>query len=174
MTTYDEPPIEPNRIQDAEPRVVREHIRALLDGQPFAVLCTQGDGQPYGSLIAYAPSDDLQAIAFATPVATRKYRLLCDCQKVALVIDSRSQYPSAMMQVEAITATGRATQLQAGPEYDRWAGLLAARHPQLKPFVAAPSSALFRIDVVRYLYVTRFQEVHQWVPKRSGLRHSGT
>jgi nitroimidazol reductase NimA-like FMN-containing flavoprotein (pyridoxamine 5'-phosphate oxidase superfamily) len=166
MTSYDEPPVEPNRIADVEPRVVREQIRALLEGQPFAVLCTQGGGQPYGSLIAYAASDDLRAIAFATPVATRKYRLLCECQQVALVIDSRSQFPGAMMQVEAITATGRATQLAAGSEYDHWAGLLTTRHPQLKPFVAAPSSALFRIDIVRYLYVTRFQEVRQWVPRR--------
>ena len=70
MTRYDEPPIEPNRIQDAEPRAVREQIRALIDEQPFAVLCTQGGGQPYGSLIAFAPSDDLLAIAFATPVAS--------------------------------------------------------------------------------------------------------
>ena len=166
MTSYGELPVEPNRIADAAPGVVREQIRALLEGQPFAVLCTQGGGQPYGSLIAYAAGDDLKAIAFATPVATRKYHLLCECPQVALVVDSRSQFPGAMMQVEAITATGRATQLSAGPEFDRWAGLLTARHPQLKPFVAAPSSALFRIDIVRYLYVTRFQEVRQWVPKR--------
>jgi hypothetical protein len=169
MTTYDEPPIEPNRRQDVEPRVVREQIRSLIDGQPFAVLCTQGGGQPYGSLIAYAVSDDLLAVTFATPLATRKYRLLCECQQVALVIDSRSQYPGVMMQVEAITATGRATQLPPGPDCDRWARTLTARHPQLKAFVAAPSSALFRIDILRYLYVTRFQEVHQWVPDRRTL-----
>lgn len=164
---HEEPPIEPNHIQDAEPHVVREQIRALIDGQPFAVLCTQGGGQPYGSLIAYAASDDLLAITFATPVDTHKYRLLGECRQVALVIDSRSQHPGVLMQVEAITATGRAAQLQPGPEFDRWAGQLIARHPQLEAFVVAPSSALFRIDVVRYLYVTRFQEVHQWVPRRS-------
>jgi hypothetical protein len=90
---------------------------------------------------------------------------LCECPQVALVIDSRSASPGALMEVEAITATGRATQLQPGPDYDRWADLLTARHPQLRPFVAAPSSALFRIDMVRYLYVTRFQEVHQWIPR---------
>jgi hypothetical protein len=168
MTTrYDEPPLEPDRIEDSEPSAVRELIRALIDEQPFAVLCTQGDGQPYGSLIAYAASPDLLCIAFATPVATRKYRLLCECQQVALVIDSRSRFPDALMQVEAITATGRAIQLRPGAELERCAGLLIARHPQLKAFVDAPSSALFRIDVARYLYVTRFQEVRQWVPQPS-------
>jgi nitroimidazol reductase NimA-like FMN-containing flavoprotein (pyridoxamine 5'-phosphate oxidase superfamily) len=167
MTDYDEPLLEPRWIEDSEPQALRERIRALLDGQPFAVLCTQGGGQPYGSLIAYAASDDLSAITFATPVATRKYRLLGECQQVALVIDSRSQAPGALMQVEAITATGRATELQPGPAFDRWAALLTARHRQLKSFVAAPTSALFRIDILRYLHVSRFQEVHQWVPRRA-------
>jgi nitroimidazol reductase NimA-like FMN-containing flavoprotein (pyridoxamine 5'-phosphate oxidase superfamily) len=165
MAPYDNVPIEPNLIRDDEPRALQERIRALLDGQPFAVLCTQGGGQPYGSLVAYAAGDDLLAVTFATPVATRKYRLLCECPQVALVIDSRSTSPGTLTQVEAITATGRATQLQPGPDHDRWAALLTARHPQLGPFVAAPSSALFRIDVLRYLYVTRFQEVHQWIPR---------
>ena len=164
MTPHDTVPIEPNLIQGDEPRALQEQIRALLDGQPFAVLCTQGGGQPYGSLVAYAASDDLRAVTFATPLATRKYRLLSECQQVALVIDSRSQTSNNLMQVEAVTATGRATQLQTGPEYERWATLLTARHPQLRRFVAAPSSALFRIDMIRYLYVTRFQEVHQWTP----------
>jgi nitroimidazol reductase NimA-like FMN-containing flavoprotein (pyridoxamine 5'-phosphate oxidase superfamily) len=143
---------------------IREQIRALLDEQPFAVLCTQGSGQPYGSVIAYAYSDDLRSVAFCTPVATRKYRLLAECKNVALVIDSRCQHLDNMMQVEAVTATGHAVQLESGPENERWAARLTARHPQLKGFVAAPSSALFRLDIVRYLHVTRFQEVHQWIP----------
>ena len=29
-------------------------IRRLVDGQLYGVLCTQGQGQPYGSLVAYA------------------------------------------------------------------------------------------------------------------------
>ena len=94
--------------------------------------------------------------------------MLCECESVALVVDSRSQFPENMMKVEAITATGRALQLDPGSEFDRWADLLARRHPQLRAFVYAPSSALFRVDVVRYLHVSRFQEVRQWIPKRSG------
>jgi len=47
-------------------------IRRLVDSQPFAVLCTQGQGQPYGSLVAYAPTEDLANAVFATSKATRK------------------------------------------------------------------------------------------------------
>ena len=144
-----------------------QRIRALLEEQPFAVLCTQGGGQPYGSVIAYAVGPELRSVTFATPKATRKYHLLSECGSVALVIDSRCTFPEDMMKVEAITATGRAVQLDPGPEFDRWAGLLIQRHPQLRSFVYAPSSALFRIDVHRYLHVSRFQEVHQWIPEPS-------
>ena len=142
-----------------------ERIRHLMASQPFAVLCTQGDAQPYGSLVAFAFSDDLRSVVFATPVATRKYRLLSGCVNVALVIDNRSIHGDQMMRVEAITATGRAARLASGPDWDAGAGLLIARHPNLKRFVHSSSSALFRIDIIRYLHVSRFQEVRQWLPR---------
>ena len=151
--------------QNAQDPAVSERISRLLNEQPFAVLCTQGGGQPYGSLVAYAVSQDLKATTFATPVATRKFRLLSECDRVALVVDSRAKFPNDMTKVEAVTATGRAIQLDPGPEFDRWAELLTTRHSQLKSFVAAPSSALFRVDITHYVYVTRFQGVHQWVPE---------
>lgn len=154
--------------ESAQDPAVREGIWRLLDEQPFPVLCTQGGGQPYGSVVAYAASEDRKAVTFATSVSTRKYCLLRECEHVALVVDSRAKFPDDMMKVEAITATGRAVQLDPGPEFDRWADLLTTRHPQLKSFVAAPSSALFRIDIIRYLHVTRFQEVHQWIPESNG------
>ena len=53
-----------------------ERIRDLVEGEPFAVLATQGDAQPYGSVIALAVSADLTQAAFCTSRATRKYSLL--------------------------------------------------------------------------------------------------
>ena len=46
--------------------------------------------------------------------------------------------------------------------------MLTARHPYLKSFVESPSTALFRVDAVRFLHVTRFQEVRQWIPASDG------
>ena len=143
---------------------VRERIRHLIDSQPYAVLCVQGEGQPYGALVAFAFSDDLCHAAFVTPIATRKYRLLSECDHVALVIDSRQNNPGELMDLEAVTVTGRSHMIERGAEFDRWSGLLVTRHPYLKSFVNAATCALFRIDVVRFLHVARFQEVNQWVP----------
>ena len=148
--------------RDSEPLPPR--IRRLVTTQPYAVLCTHGDGLAYGSLVAFVFTDDLRTAVFATPVATRKYRLLSEHQQVALVVDDRPQHQNEMMQVEAVTATGRVEEIPAGPLRDTHARLFIKRHPQLKSFIAARSSALFQMKIARFFHVSRFQEVNQWVP----------
>jgi uncharacterized protein YhbP (UPF0306 family) len=142
----------------------RESIQHLVDKQPYAVLCVQGGGQPYGALVAFAFSDDLRHAVFVTPMATRKFRLLSECDHVAFVIDDRPKKAEQLMEIEAVTVTGRAQMIERGWEFDRWAELLLTRHPYLKSFVNATTCALFRVDIVRFLHVARFQEVRQWIP----------
>jgi uncharacterized protein YhbP (UPF0306 family) len=170
MASRDEPllgePDAPAAAAHSDALVTR--IRRLVTGEPYAVLCTQGEGQPYGSIVAYAFDDDLASATFATPITTRKFRLLIECPQVALVVDNRARFPDDMMQVESVTVTGRAAPLAPGPERERWAARLIARHPYLASFVAAATSALFRVDVARFLHVVRFQEVRQWIPPRAG------
>jgi len=83
---------------------------------------------------------------------------------VALIIDNRPDRVGAFMDTEAVTVTGEAQHIEGGTEFQRWADLLLARHPYLQSFVRADTSALFRVDAVRFLHVMRFQEVSQWVP----------
>jgi nitroimidazol reductase NimA-like FMN-containing flavoprotein (pyridoxamine 5'-phosphate oxidase superfamily) len=172
MPTGDEPLFPEKNRSETEARTgdpgLAGRIRTLLTGQLYGVLCTQGGGQPYGSMVAFAFSDNLTYAVFATPTATRKYRLLVECDHVALVVDNRPQYPDDMMKVEAVTATGKVRNVERGPEYDTYASLLTKRHPQLESFVKASSCALFKIDIYRFFHVTRFQEVGQWVPPTRG------
>jgi uncharacterized protein YhbP (UPF0306 family) len=141
-----------------------EKIRQLVSQQSFGILCTQGDGQPYGSLIAYAFSDDLKSYFFTTPIATRKYQLLSSCNRVALVVDNRCHHPNDTKQIEAITATGKATRLESGTDYDRGMMLLKNKHAYFNSFLDASYTALFRVNIVRYFYVTHLQNVSQWIP----------
>jgi len=143
---------------------IRERIQNLTDKQPYAVLCVQGGGQPYGALVAFAFSEDLRHVVFVTPVATRKFQLLSESDHVALVIDNRSNMADELMEIEAVTVTGRSKMIERGSEFTVWAELLLGRHPYLKSFVNAATCALFRVDVVRFLHVARFQEVNQWIP----------
>ena len=171
MINSDEPLFDDNGMKDSSGATanpaVRERIRQLADRQPYAVLCVQGEGQPYGALVAFAFSEDLRHAVFVTPIATRKYRLLSECDHVALVIDDRANKADKLMEIEAVTVTGRSQLIERGGEFDQWAELLVTRHPYLNSFVKAPTCALFRVDVVRFLHVARFQEVSQWIPDPS-------
>ena len=143
-------------------------IRRLVESQPYGVLCTQGQGQPYGSLVAFAMTQDLTHAVFATPKATRKFRLLSQCDQVALVIDNRPEFPGQLMDVEGVTATGRAVLVEEARERQRWAQPLIERHSYLSRFVQSTSCGVFRIQIVRYFHVSHFQEVRQWVPQIGG------
>jgi hypothetical protein len=145
---------------------VSARIGRLVRGQPYGVLCTQRDSEPYGSLVALAVTEDLAQFVFSTPTATRKYESLSRWNQVALVIDSRSESPAGLMGLEAVTALGRAHVVPPGADFARLAGLLVGRHPQLAGFVEADTSALIRIEVARYVYVRRFEDVRHWVPPR--------
>jgi len=163
---YDEPDfvdVFPGRIDNARDQVESE-IRALCFEQPFAVLATQGEGQPYTNLISYAISEELRHLAFSTPSQTRKYSLINKYKKVSLLIDNRAQQPESINLIRAVTITGKARPLEDPKEVEHWSGLLIKRHSYLEKFITSPSSSLILVDIIRFFYVRRFQEVYQWVP----------
>ncbi len=163
---YDEPDyvdVVTGRVENTRGQVEAE-IRELCLEQPFAVLATQGEGQPYTNLISYALSADLRHLVFSTPSQTRKYHLINKNKKISLLIDNRSQQPESINLIRAITITGSARPLTDPEEIDRWAGFLIKRHHYLDKFIKSPSSSLILVDIIRFFYVRRFQEVYQWVP----------
>lgn len=143
---------------------LEDEIRKLCDGESFAVLATQGSGQPYASLIGFATSEDLTHLVFATPKQTRKYALLEKNNQVALLIDNRSSQPDSINSLSALTITGTGKILSLQVEKTKWGGLLTAKHPYLRDFLASPETAIVVVEVDKYLYVQRFQEVSEWVP----------
>jgi nitroimidazol reductase NimA-like FMN-containing flavoprotein (pyridoxamine 5'-phosphate oxidase superfamily) len=151
---------------ESEPST-RLRIADLVAGQRYGVLCTQGSGQPYGSLVALAFSEDLSRAVFATPETTRKYRLLEECPRVALLIDDRPDHPDSVMEIEAITVTGLARRVDPGERRDEIGAMLLERHPYLEEFLRAPTCAVFQVDVTRVFHVVRFQEVSEWIPPTS-------
>ena len=94
-------------------------IKNLGNQQQYGILCTQGNGQPYGSMMVYTVSDDLKFGAFCTPITTRKFQLLSKCKRVSIVIDNRDHYANDVTKIEAITATGIADRLLKGAELTR-------------------------------------------------------
>jgi nitroimidazol reductase NimA-like FMN-containing flavoprotein (pyridoxamine 5'-phosphate oxidase superfamily) len=138
-------------------------IRGLLHSQPLAVLATQAQGQPYANLMAFAATDDLRQVVFATRRDTHKFANLLADSRVALLVDNRANRPEDFQEAAALTVLGRAREL-IGRERQPYLELYLAKHPYLQDFVAQPACALLLVTVERCVLVTRFQEVRQLYP----------
>ena len=137
---------------------LRGKVLKLLAGQPLAVLATHGSARSYASLVAFAFTDDLAFLVFATLRSTRKFANLQSSQNVAFLIDNRSNRESDFQETTAATVTGIAEEVPP-EERSRFLKLYMERHPSLLDFVDSPTCAMFRVRVDTYYIVTRFQEV---------------
>ena len=140
-----------------------EMVRELFASQGLAVLATQGGEGPHTSLVAFAATDSLRGIIFATERDTRKYANLVADPRVALLVDDRSHRATDLVEATAVTAAGRAHEAQ-GRERENLTELLVNKHPALKPFLAASGCALIAVAVEGYQVVTRFQSVAEFRP----------
>jgi nitroimidazol reductase NimA-like FMN-containing flavoprotein (pyridoxamine 5'-phosphate oxidase superfamily) len=136
---------------------LRQTLKDMFTTQRFCVLATQGQGQPYGSLVAFAETDDMKQLVFATSRETRKFSNLVSEPRVALVIDSRSNSDSDLKNAVAVTALGPAHEA-AGDEKERLARVYVAKHPGLAGFIGSPDMAVCVVEVEDYV-IARFDEV---------------
>lgn len=143
----------------AGPADLRESIGRLLSAQKLAVLSTQEGGQPFGNLVAFAATDDLGQLLFATQTDGSKYRRILREPRVALLADDRSNRETDFQEAVAVTALGRARRLSA-EERQRLVERYLSRHPSLRSFVSAPDCVLLCVDVERYL-VSGFRDVEE-------------
>jgi nitroimidazol reductase NimA-like FMN-containing flavoprotein (pyridoxamine 5'-phosphate oxidase superfamily) len=143
---------------------ISEKIKNMLNNESFAVLSTQGGGQPYTSLITFTAGTDLRTIVFATPVNTKKFELISNCENVSILVDNRSENIDELNKISAITVTGKAHTVETQEEIEKYRSLILEKHPYLENFVLAESSALIMIEVEKYFHVSNFQEVQEWKP----------
>ncbi len=137
---------------------VRNRLESLLTTQRLGVLSTHDRGQPYASLVAYAVTEDLGGIVFTTTRATRKFAYLTADPRVAMLINDSVNAVSDFHRAAAVTALGRAAALD-GQAAARYLPGYIEKHPYLESFAAAPTTAMVRIEVDRYILVKQFQKV---------------
>ncbi len=146
------------KVAISEPRKLTEQLHELFFTQPLAVLSTAGNGQPYCSLIAFAATDDIHNLVFATTRSTRKYANIQNNARVSLLIDNRSNEVADFHNAMAVTATGTVAEISDEEKADLL-GIYLKKHPYLEEFVMSPSCALMSVWVQNYYVVRRFQNV---------------
>ncbi len=144
---------------------LESELKELFEAQKFAVLATHCSGSPYGNLVAFASSEDISSLSFVTSRYTRKYENISANGRVAIVIDSRSNQLRDFSDAMAVTALGRALEIEEPGKSDLLRCYLE-KHPNLEEFATSPSCALFSVDVEKYIIVSRFQDVTELCPNR--------
>ena len=134
----------------------KKSLAELFRSQNLATLSTHHAGQPYASLVAFAASDDLRQIYFATPTTTRKYANLSADSRVAVLVNSSMNQTSDFHRAISVTAVGKATDV-TGKNRPRILGHYLAKHPYLEDFVHSPTCALVQVTVDSYYMVKNFQ-----------------
>jgi uncharacterized protein YhbP (UPF0306 family) len=132
-------------------------LQDLMTTQNFGVLCTQSGGQPYGSLMCFAASDDLARIWLATERSTRKFKSMDADNRVAFLVENTANKPSDTFEAVVVTATGKVGEL-TGTERSAALERYLVKNPQLTDFVASPSCALLELAIEVYQVVRKFQQ----------------
>jgi nitroimidazol reductase NimA-like FMN-containing flavoprotein (pyridoxamine 5'-phosphate oxidase superfamily) len=145
-------------VKVVDPQQVSLQLKALFASQGLAVVSTHEHGQPYCNLVAFASSEDLNHLVFATSRATRKFANIDEDKRISLLIDNRSNRVSDFHEAMAVTAIGLAKEV-LGPEKDNLLKVYLTKHPHLEDFVMSLTCALMQVEVKRYYVVSRFQHV---------------
>ncbi|MFO7884122.1 MAG: pyridoxamine 5'-phosphate oxidase family protein [Desulfobacteraceae bacterium] len=146
---------------DTSRNKVQNQISVLFDSQEFAVLSTAQSSQPYASLVAFAASRDLKYFYFLTPDTTRKYENLRSNPKVAVLVNNSRNTAEDIYNAVSVTGTGIASVVEKAHDKKALAMFLD-KHPHMKDFSRAPTTALICITMNRYFMVNRFQNVIEY------------
>ena len=125
-------------------------ISSLLAEQKFAVVSTHRDGQPYCNLVAFAETQDIRDLLFATGRNTSKFQNLIKDSRVSFLIDNRTNLLADFVSATAVTAFGNALELDSDRrEYYR--GIFLRKHPNLSDFVDGDHNSLFKVSIKAYV-----------------------
>ena len=141
--------------------VIKTYIKDIFKIRRFAVLATEGDGQPHASLIAVTPMEGFRKLIFATYRNTRKYNNLAHNRNVAVLVESININRSGFQESIVLTAFGHVEEIKAGEEDVVFEAHLE-RHPELSTFMKSEDCSLVRIKVDTYQVVRGIDDVEWW------------
>jgi heme iron utilization protein len=135
-------------------------ISSLLSLQNLGVLATIGEKYPYTSLVGFAATKDLKTLVFATMTGTRKYANLKKNPNVTILINSGKNSAEDFKEAVSVTVLGTACDASlSGPDGLR--SLYLSKFPFLEDFIKDPACALVKVNIDKFIVVTRFQEVRE-------------
>jgi putative heme iron utilization protein len=143
----------------AEAKTPAEMSRELMRRRDRAVLCTalaDGDGQPYGSLVAVAPDADGSPLLFLSDLAEHAKNLTRE-PRAALVFTAPESEADPLDRPR-VTVLGRLVQTDDAEKLRRY----VARHSAAEQYRTFRDFHLYRMDVARVHLVAGFGVI-RWI-----------
>jgi nitroimidazol reductase NimA-like FMN-containing flavoprotein (pyridoxamine 5'-phosphate oxidase superfamily) len=140
---------------------IKKYIENIFKISRFAVLATEGDGQPHASLIGITPTEGYRKLIFATYRNTRKYTNLTHNGKVAVLVESIDINRSGLQESFVLTAFGHVEEIETKEKNIVFNAHLE-RHPELLSFMQSKDCSLVRIKVDTYQVVRGIDDVEWW------------
>jgi len=140
---------------------IKTYIEDIFKISRFAVLATEGDGQPHASLIAVTPMEGYRKLIFATYRNTRKYQNLTHNGKVAVLVESININRSGLKDSFVLTAFGQVEDIEIA-EKNMVFEVHLERHPGLLSFLQSEDCSLVRIKIDTYQVVRGIDDVEWW------------
>jgi uncharacterized pyridoxamine 5'-phosphate oxidase family protein len=139
----------------------REYIEDVLKLNKFAVLATEGDGQPHTSLIAITPFGSFRQLIFATYRNTLKYRNLAHNRKVAVLIESEDVNMKGLQKSIVLTIIGHTEEISKEDNEVSYQAHLK-RHPEMESFMLSSDCALILVIAQSYQVVYGIDDI-KWI-----------
>lgn len=140
---------------------IKTYIENIFKHSRFAVLATEGDGQPHASLIAVTPMEDYRKLIFATYRNTRKYHNLANNGRVAVLVESIDINRSGFQESYVLTAFGRVEEIEPVEKKMVFEEHLK-KHPELLSFMQSEDCSLVCIKVDSYQVVRGIDDIEWW------------
>ena len=127
-----------------------------MEEQKYAVIATNKDNIPYTNIVAFANSEGLGNIFFATRKDSTKFFNLLNNPCVSILIDNRKNLSSDIRNAKAVSAEAVAKDVKKNREELK--KILLKKHPELAGFLNEPNCELFELEVKKYFYVDNFDK----------------
>jgi heme iron utilization protein len=144
-----------------QPVTDKHTVQQLLNDTGFAILATEGGGQPHASLIAVTPFQGWRQLIFATYRDTQKYRNLMQNLRVSVLMDGCKASRGGEQAGFVVTAIGQAQDIGAD-QHDAALQAHLHRHPDLASFLQSPDCVLVGVAVETYQVVRSIDDVTWW------------
>jgi general stress protein 26 len=140
---------------------IKEYIGGLLNTSGFAVLATEGNGQPHTSLIAITPFENFRQIIFATYRNTLKYRNLSNNNRVAVLVEGEYLNIKGLKKSGVLTIIGHTEEISMARNEEPYQAHLR-RHPQMESFMLSSDCVLIRVIAQSYQIVSGIDDI-RWI-----------